>query len=189
MSIIAVAPEDNVTDSVAEFYAADVREQGYVASHTKVLNVNPEAFAAWKDLMRAIAGPMDKRRFELATLAAALGTRSVHCRLAHGRKSLAYIDEPELERIARDYHDAGLSEQEVAIMEFSEKVSRASDTMTDADSQRLRDLGLSDREIVDVALAAAARNYYSRAIQALAVPVDDFPELSDSLKDALLAPL
>ncbi len=187
MSIIAVVAEDEVTDRVAEFYAGDIREQGYVASHTKVLTTNPEAFAAWKDLMRAIAGPMDKRRFELSTLAAALGKRSVHCRLAHGRKSLAYIDEDELERIARDYHDAGLSEVEVAIMEFSEKVSRASDTMTEADSQRLRDLGLSDREIVDVALTAAARNYYSRAIQALAIPVDDFPELSDSLKDALLA--
>ena len=65
-------------------------------------------------------------------------------------------------------------------MEFSEW---ASETMTDADSsERLRELGLSDREIVDVALAAAARNYYSRAIQALAVLVDDFPELSDSLQ-------
>ncbi len=189
MAIIAVTSEDEATGTIAEFYAADIREQGYVASHTKVLNVNPEAFAAWKDLMRAIAGPMDKRHFELVTLAAALALKSKHCRLAHGRKSLAYFDEDELERIARDYHEAGLSEAEVAMMEFAEKVSLDSDSITEADSLRLRKLGFSDREIVDITLAAAARNYYSRAIQALAVDLDEFPELSEDLRAALLEPL
>ena len=47
--------------------------------------------------------------------------------------------------------------------------------MTDADSQALRDHGFSDRQIVDIALAAGARNYFSRALQALAVPVEDVP--------------
>jgi uncharacterized peroxidase-related enzyme len=189
MSIIAVTPEAEATDPVSEFYAGDVREQGYVASHTKVMSVNPEALVAWRELVRALSGPMGKRRFELVTLAASLGVRSRHCRLAHGRKSLPLFDEDELIRIARDYHDAGLSEAEVAMMEFAEKVSRASDTMTDADSLRLRSLGFSDREIVDIALTAAARNYYSRAIQALAVDVDEFPELSEDLRAALLEPL
>lgn len=189
MSIIAVTSEAEAADAVSEFYEGDIREQGYVASHTKAMSVNPEALAAWKDLMRALVGPMGKRRFELVTLAASLGVKSPHCRLAHGRKSLPLFGEAELIRIARDYHEAGLSEAEVAMMEFAEKVSRASDTMTDADSLRLRDLGFSDREIVDIALTAAARNYYSRAIQALAVDVDEFPELSEDLRAALLEPL
>jgi uncharacterized peroxidase-related enzyme len=189
MSIIAVTPEAEAADAVSEFYEGDIREQGYVASHTKAMSVNPEALAAWKDLMRALVGPMGKRRFELVTLAASLGVNSQHCRLAHGRKSLPLFGEAELIRIARDYHEAGLSEAEVAMMEFAEKVSRASDTMTDADSLRLRNLGFSDREIVDIALTAAARNYYSRAIQALAVDVDEFPELSEDLRAALLEPL
>lgn len=189
MSIIAVTSEAEAADAVSEFYEGDIREQGYVASHTKAMSVNPEALAAWKDLMRALVGPMGKRRFELVTLAASLGVKSPHCRLAHGRKSLLLFGEAELIRIARDYHEAGLSEAEVAMMEFAEKVSRSSDTMTDADSLRLRDLGFSDREIVDIALTAAARNYYSRAIQALAVDVDEFPELSEDLRAALLEPL
>jgi hypothetical protein len=52
---------------------------------------------------------------------------------------------------------------------------------------RLRDAGFSDREIVDITLAAAARNYFSRAIQALAVGVQVPPGLSDRLHDALLS--
>jgi alkylhydroperoxidase family enzyme len=59
--------------------------------------------------------------------------------------------------------------------------------MTETDSMRLRDAGFSDREIVDITLAAAARNYFSRAIQALAVDVQVPPGLSDRLRDALLS--
>jgi alkylhydroperoxidase family enzyme len=97
--------------------------------------------------------------------------------------------EDQLVRIALDYHDAGLSQAEVTMMEFAERVSRDASSMTDADSLRLRSVGFSDRDIVDIALAAAARNYYSRAIQALATPVDELPGLSERLRDALLAPL
>jgi uncharacterized peroxidase-related enzyme len=129
------------------------------------------------------------RRYELVTLAAARGVKSEHCLLAHGNKSLRYIDEDELTRVAHDYRTAGLPEAEVAMMEFAEKVSTAAHEMTDADSTRLRDLGFSDREIVDIALAAAARNYFSRAIQALGVTVDVPPGLPASLRAALVESL
>jgi alkylhydroperoxidase family enzyme len=59
--------------------------------------------------------------------------------------------------------------------------------MTEADAQRLRDAGFSDDEIVDIAIAAAARNFYSRALHALGVPVDVPPDLSPALRDALLS--
>ncbi len=109
--------------------------------------------------------------------------------MAHGNKSLKYIGEEELVRIARDYRDAGLSEAEVAMMDFAQKLSTDSVAMTDADSLRLRDVGFGDREIVDIALAAAARIYLSRVLQALAVDVDLPPGLSQVLHDALLEPL
>ncbi|MDF2509833.1 MAG: carboxymuconolactone decarboxylase, partial [Microbacterium sp.] len=60
--------------------------------------------------------------------------------------------------------------------------------MTDADSGRLREVGFTDREIVDITLAAAARNFFSRALLALAVPVDDVPGLTPALVAALRAP-
>ena len=72
-------------------------------------------------------------------------------------------------------------------MAFAERVSIDASVMTDADSQRLRDVGFTDREILDITLAAAARNYYSRAVQALAVDVDETPGISEELKVALIA--
>lgn len=189
MSIFATPEPTEVSGLAAEFYDDDLAHLGYVPEHTRVMAINPEAYQAWEQLVGAIARPMGMRRYELVTLAAARGVKSEHCLLAHGNKSLRYIDEDELTRIAFDYREAGLPESEVAMMEFAEKVSTASHAMTDADSQRLRDLGFTDREIVDIALAAAARNYFSRAIQALGVAVDVPPGLPDTLREALVESL
>lgn len=189
VSIIQTTEPAEATGDVAAIYAHDQRDVGYVPEHTRVMAVNPEAYVAWEQLVRAIVAQLGVPRYELVTLAAAQGAHSEHCRLAHGRKTLTLIPEDELEAIARDYRHADLSEADVAMMEYAEKISTDSAGMTDADSLRLRELGFTDREIVDITLAAAARNYFSRAIQALGVAVDVPPGLSDRLRGALLAPL
>ncbi len=191
MSIVATPSESEATGLVAEQYQDDIAEVGHVLSHTAMMAVNVEALEAWLALARAVALPLGKRRYELVTLAAARGLRSQHCLLAHGARTLdlGLVDEPELTRIARDYRDADLSPAEVAMMAFAERVSQDSYAMTDEDSLRLREHGFTDREIVDIALAAAARNYYSRAIQALAVDVEVPPQLSPQLRDALVGGL
>ncbi len=187
MSIIQTTEPDQATGHIAEVYAKDVAERGSVAEYTRVMTVNPEAYAAWEQLIAAIVAQLGKRRFELITLAAAQGTHSAHCRIAHGWKTLGLIDEHQLERIARDYRDADLSEAEVAMMEYAERVCTGAAGMTEEDSLRLRRHGFTDREIVDITLAASARNYFSTAIQALAVGVEIPPGMSGELRSALLS--
>ena len=189
MSVIRTPEPSEATGEVAAIYAEDIEDLGYVPSYTRVMAVNPEALRAFENLVRAIVPQLGKRRYELITLAAAQALQSEHCRLAHGRKTLDIMDEDELERIARDYRDAGLPEEEVALMDYAVRVATDTGSLTDADTLRLRELGYSDREIVDITLAAAARSYYSRAIRALGADVEVPPGLSDRLRDALLAPL
>lgn len=186
MTIIRTIPESDAEDEVAEFYADDVETLGYVASYTKAMAMNTGAFQAFQSLIRSVARPLGLRRYELVTLAAALGTKSHHCRLAHGVKSLKLFDEEQLERIARDYTNAGLTDAEVEMMRFAEQVGRDASAMTDADSQRLKDAGFSDQEIVDIAIAASARVYFGSALQALGVEVDQPPMLGEPLRAALV---
>lgn len=185
MTIITTPAEDEVNAATAEIYASDRNDPGYVAEHTRLMAMNLEAYSAWEDLARAVARPLGLRRYELVTLAAAKGAGSILCRLAHGRRSLSLFEPEQLERIARDHRDAGLTEAEVAMMDFAEKISRDAAGMTDADGETLRRHGFSDREIVDIALAAAARNYYSRAIAALGASVEEMPGLDPRLAAAL----
>ena len=187
MSIVRTVPEAEATGLVAELYGEDVKELGYVPSHSQVMALNPEAVRGFQQLVRAVAVPMGKRRFELVTLAAAEAIGSQSCLLAHSRKSLTVMDAEQIARVLHDYRDAGLTSAEVAMMDYATKLSIDSSSMTDADSQRLRDAGFSDREIVDITLAAGIRNYYSRALHALAVEVDVPPGLDEAIITAATA--
>jgi hypothetical protein len=44
----------------------------------------PDALAAWIGLKDAVTSTMDRRRYELVTIAAARRVRSSYCMLAHG---------------------------------------------------------------------------------------------------------
>ena len=97
---------------------------------------------------------MDLRRYELATLAAARRLRSSYCCLAHGTVLQERFGEP-VRDIALDHRAAGLDEIDVAVMDLAERVVDDATSIGDADLRALRDLGLSETEIMDVILAAA----------------------------------
>lgn len=187
MTILRTPDESEVTGEAAELYREDRESMGYVPSHTRAMALNPEAVRAFEALIKSVAPGLGMRRYELVTLAAAQAIGSASCVLAHGNKSLRYMEADELERVARDFHDAGLDPAEVAMMEFAQRVSRDSSAMTEADAAGLREHGFSDREIVDITLAAAARNFYSRALHGLGVEVDVPPTLDAGLREALLS--
>lgn len=185
--IVTTPDPDTATGHVADMYRNDRDDDGFVYAHTRAMAVNPEAHEAFEALIRAVVPSIGLRTYELATLAAARAIGSEHCLLAHGRKSLraGVLDEAQLEQVARDYTAAGLDDADVAVMAYAEKLSTDAATMTDDDTRRLRDAGFTDRQIVDITLAAALRNHLSRALLALAVPVDEVPGLSASVVAAL----
>ena len=139
----------------------------------RAFETHPEAFAAWVQLNTAIKSRMDLRRYELATVAAAQRLKSSYCSLAHGKVLRDDCGEPLLD-IVRDRRTAGLDETDLAVMDLAEKVVDDATAISDADRQRLRDLGLSDDEIMDVVLAATARCFLSKTLDALGVLPDAF---------------
>jgi alkylhydroperoxidase family enzyme len=146
----------------------------------------PGVYAAWVALNGSIKANMDLRRYELATLAAALRLRSSYCCLAHGRILAQQFDEPVL-AIVRDRGNAGLSPTDLAVMELAERVVDDATAIDDEARQPLRDLGLSETEIADVVLAAAVRCFFSKALDGLGTLADaGFRELEPELRDALV---
>ena len=146
----------------------------------------PEAFAAWQQLNGAIKSRMDLRRYELATLAAARRLRSSYCCLAHGKVLIEDFGAPVRE-IALDHHAAGLDQVDVAVMDLADRVADDATSIAESDLQRLRDLGLTDAEIMDVVLAAAVRCFFSKTLDALGVLPDAFyGELEPELREVLV---
>jgi alkylhydroperoxidase family enzyme len=154
-------------------------------NYEKAFAERPEVYFAWRQLSAAIKENMDLRRFELATLASARRLRSSYCCLAHGAV-LSELGEP-VQAIALDHHAAGLDDVAVAVMDLAERVVDDATSIDDAQLQRLRDVGLSDMEIMDIVLAAAARCFFSKTLDALGVlPDAHYRGLAPELRDALV---
>ena len=152
----------------------------------RAFQARSDVYAAWVQLNGAIKANMDLRRYELATLAAARRLRSTYCALAHGKVLLETLGEPVRE-IALDRSAAGLDEVDVAVMDLAERVVDDATTITRDELDRLRELGLSDDEIMDVVLAAAVRCFFSKTLDALDVRADaSYRELDPELLDVLV---
>lgn len=187
MTFIETVPEDEATDHTAEMYATDRETFGYLPNFTRGLSLRPAAYAAWRQLNGAIKSEMDLRRYELATLAAARRLRSSYCALAHGSVLTDKYLEPEaLRAVVTDHRTADLDPTDVAVMDLADKVALDATSIEAADIDRLRSLGLSDSEILDVVLAAAARCFFSKTLDAIGVQPDaKYADLDPSLRDAL----
>ena len=107
--------------------------------------------------------------------------------LAHGallRKNFFSAD--QLVAIVKDFHNAGLPPEEVAMMSFAQKVTTQANQVSEHDIDDLRKHGLSDEEILDVILASAARNFFSKTLDALgAKPDEAYLELEPELLQVL----
>jgi uncharacterized peroxidase-related enzyme len=187
MTFIETVAEEDAGDALAAVYAADRATFGHIPNFTRAFSLRPEVYSAWRQLNGAVKAGMDPRRYELATLAAARHLRSSYCMLAHG-KVLAdgLMPADTVRAVAIDHRDAGLDAVDVAVMDLAEKVARDATSVTQADVDGLRALGLSDTEIVDVVLAASARCFFSSVLDGTgAQPDPRFAGLEPALRETL----
>ncbi|MEV7620218.1 carboxymuconolactone decarboxylase family protein [Microbacterium sp. NPDC089321] len=184
--IIRTPASDDASGAVAAMYEEDIAADGFVHSYTAAMAVNPEAHDAFIALVKAVVPSIGIRVYEAATLGAARAIGSSHCLLAHARKTMnaGVADEAGLRAFAAD-DDSAFTAAEQAVMRYAARLSSSPRDMTDADAAALREHGFTDRQILDITLAAGLRNHFSRSLLALAVPLDDDPLISPELAAAL----
>jgi len=168
-----IGDPDEVDPAVTAAYERDRAAMGYVANFTRVFAHRPPVLEAWRGLSGAVKAGMDPRRYELATLAAALQLRSSYCSLAHGTVLAEQFDGPAaLPAIAADPSTAPLSAVDRAVMTLAGKVAAGAAAMTEDDLAELRALGLTDAEVLDVVLTAAIRCFFSSVLDAVGAEPD-----------------
>ena len=187
MTFIETVPPDRATGAVAGVYESDRGIHGHVPNFAQAFSLQPEVYAAWRELNGAIKAGMDLRRYELATVAAARRLRSSYCMLAHGSILADRFMHPDAVRaVATDPAAAGLDPVDTAVMDLAAKVADDATEVTQQDVDRLRELGLPDAEILGVVLAAAARCFFSKTLDGLGVrPDQQFAAMEPALRDAL----
>jgi uncharacterized peroxidase-related enzyme len=186
MAFIETISASWVTGEAFAMYDRQQKHYGYVPNYATVFCHRPEVMRRWAELLAAIKRPMDTRRFELATFAAAHELRSTLCTLAHGKALLAFFSVADVIAIARGETPSSLSAADAALVRFARAIARDASAVTAADVAELKRHGFSDAEVFDIAATAAGRTFWTKLIESLGVAADaPLREIDAELRAAL----
>jgi uncharacterized peroxidase-related enzyme len=114
------------------------------------------------DLMLGESG-LSKLEREMIAVAVSSVNHCHYCLTAHGAAVRLRGESPELgELIAQNYRAARLDARQKAMLDFAVKLTEEPDKIEEADRQRLREAGFSDRDIWDIAAVAGFYNMSNR---------------------------
>jgi len=186
MSYIDTVSPADAEGAVLEMYEHQQQHWGYVPNYAKTFSHRPEVMARWGRLLAEIRRPLDDRWFELATFAAAVELRHTSCSLAHGKALLPFFSAEQVVAIAHEDMPDFLDETEREIVRFARLVARDASAITADDVQRLKDCGLDDGCIFDIAAAAAGRSFFTKILDALgSMPDAAFARIDPDFREPL----
>jgi uncharacterized peroxidase-related enzyme len=170
---IDAVPDEAAEGPLRAYYDQQRAAWGFLPNYALAFASRPDIAAAWNQLNGAVRGGMDRRRFEIATIAAARVLRSTYCTAAHAKFLRDECgDEAALQALAEDPTGATLSDVDRAVYAFAAKVAADAASVEQEDVDALRALGLSDADVADVVFAAAARSFFTRVLDGLGAQLD-----------------
>jgi uncharacterized peroxidase-related enzyme len=158
---IAVLEESHPKAKVSDYYL-------FLVHQPEVLKQRSVAFNA---IMYAPGG-MPRAERELGATVVSRINGCVYCASVHAQRfeQLAKRTDAIIE-VFNDPHTAGTSERERAIVQFSIALTSAPDAVSPADIQALKDVGLTELEILDLMHSVAIFAWANRLMLNLGEPV------------------
>jgi uncharacterized peroxidase-related enzyme len=170
---IETVAESAAEPALAEWYASQRKSWGFLPDYAGCFSTRPDVAKAWTSLNLTIRGGMDRRRFELATIAASRALACTYCTVAHASFLRDVCGDAETVRSLADHPDgSALVGQDAAVWAFATKVARDASRVEQADVDALHGAGLSDADVADVVLAVGARAFFTTVLDGLGAQLD-----------------
>jgi RNA polymerase sigma-70 factor (ECF subfamily) len=159
---MSLIPQAALPDSFPP-YEAFRQDFGFVPAIFRAQSLLPRVIEAEAQIAGAVLlapGALTRVQKETILLTLALRHRNMYCMTAH-RHFLQELGVPthQLDVLARDYHDAGLSSTDAALLDFAVKLGTEAALLHRGDIDALRANGLSDEQILEAVLMTALTNF------------------------------
>jgi uncharacterized peroxidase-related enzyme len=164
----AFLPDPPPDPSVTAVYEDDVNSDGYVNNLTRVWCWRPDVLTSFQTLRADLLAESSLSAREVAVMVAATAAArgDAYCALAWGLRLAELSDEVTAAMVLQGL-DVDLSEREAALARWSRQVVHDPNATSQADVDRLRQAGLSDREIFEATTWIAFRTAFSTVNDAL----------------------
>jgi uncharacterized peroxidase-related enzyme len=166
-----LAPADPLSDATKAYFAKCEEKLGLVPNVLLAYAFDEKKLRAfsdmYNDLMLGESGLSKLEREMIAVTVSALN-HCHYCLTAHGAAVRQLSGDPAFgEMIAQNWRAANLDARQTAMLEFAEKLTEQPARMVEADRQKLREVGFSDRDIWDIAATVGFFNMSNRVAAAV----------------------
>ncbi len=162
--------ETPLSADMTAYFAKCQDKLGMVPNVLKAYAFNNEKLEAfvtfYNDLMLA-GSSLSKLERELIAVAVSSVNKCYYCLTAHGAAVRQLSGDPVLgEQMVMNYRVADLEPKQRAMLDFATLITEDPARIVEADRQKLRDAGFSDRDIWDIAAVASFFNMTNRMASA-----------------------
>ena len=174
MALKTPTPEDleaSLGDGMKKYLRICEEKLGIVPNVLLAYASRPEKLKTfisfYNELMLGDSG-LSKLEREMIAVVVSSTNHCFYCVVAHGQAVRELSEDPELgEMLAINYRVAKLEPRHQAMLDFAYKLTASPSTVDDEDRKSLRDAGITDNEIFDIADTAGFFNMTNRVATAV----------------------
>ena len=149
----------DVPEDMRETMLAVQEKAGFIPNVFLTLAHRPDefrAFIAYHDALMLRESGLSKAEREMIVVATSGVNRCQYCVVAHGAILRIYARNPRIaDQVAVHHPKADITDRQKAMLDFSVKLARTPEAMSESDYQNLRDHGFSDEDIWDIGAITA----------------------------------
>jgi uncharacterized peroxidase-related enzyme len=146
-----------------------------VSDYVLVLAHDPESLSHRTPLFNAIMygeQGLPRAERELGAVGSSVVNRCVYCAAVHANRFISLAKQPEvIEQIFKDGENVKLEPRQQAIFDFATRLSHTPPRADADDIAALKQVGMSELEIVDLTLSIAIFGWANRLMHTLGEPV------------------
>ncbi len=173
MSWIKEIDIKDADEKLKPIYDDLIKSRGKISNILKVHSLNPEALKSHLDLYMTIMfgkSGLSRKERECIAVVVSRADNCEYCVNHHAESLSRYIKDAQLlEQIKQDFTQAALPTRLYNICLYAHKLTTKPGQQSEADLTKLKELGLSEKDILDMTLIVAYFNFVNRIALGLGV--------------------
>lgn len=173
MPYINTIQYEEATGRLKEIYDDLLAKRGKLAEVHKIQSLNPESIMAHMNLYMAVMfgqSPLSREQREMIAVIVSVANDCKYCQLHHSEALNKYWrDEERVKILRRNFNKVNLRPADELFCELAWQLTRVPGITTEIILNKLKNLGVDDRSILDATLVIAYFNFVNRIVLGLGV--------------------
>ena len=177
MAYIDVISHENSENELREIYDNLVKTRGKLADVHMIQSLNPKSIVDHMDLYLTIMfgkSPLKRVQREMMAVVVSRANNCAYCQMHHAEAVNHYWkDTAKTNQLKDDFEKLKLSDIDRELCRYAKEMTLNPSHENEASINRLKELGLEDRAILDATLVLAYFNFVNRIVLGLGLEVNE----------------